>query len=227
MKNIYIVRHGQSKGNARDVNKEEGYIIDSNIELTALGKIQAEEAGWALRSYLKSKNGAFFVSPFKRTRCTAENIKINLKSSITKNYDYIEDPRLVEQDFGDFDFQYFEKWKEISPHSYFINQARYNDEHGRFFARLENGENMLDVYNRVSLFVKTRLETSKYRENIIVTHGCTSRALIMFLLDMKVEDYYIMDVPGNASIRHIVYKNGKYIDKGYIYQYTKYNGIEI
>ena len=218
-KNIYIVRHGQSKGNARDVNETEGYVIDSNVELTDLGHLQTASAGGVLNNYLKSKNGAFFISPFERTRDTAENIKGNLKSKFSQNYDYIEDPRLVEQDFGDFDFQYFEKWPEISPHSYFINQARYNDEHGRFFARLENGENMLDVYNRVSLFVKTRLETSKYKENIIVTHGCTSRALIMFMLGLKVEDYYTMDVPGNASIRHIVYKNGKYIDKGYIYEY--------
>jgi len=218
-KNIYIVRHGQSKGNSRDVKETDGYIIDSNVELTALGKLQAADAGYMLNYYLKSKNGAFWVSPFKRTRCTAENIKVNLHNGFSKKYDYIEDPRLVEQDFGDFDFQFFEKWKDISPHSYFINQARYNDEHGRFFARLENGENMLDVYNRVSLFVRTRLETSKYKENIIVTHGCTSRALIMFMLGFKVEDYYTMEVPGNASIRHIVYKNGKYIDKGYIYEY--------
>lgn len=218
-KNIYIVRHGQSKGNARDVNESEGYVIDSNVELTDLGHLQTASAGGVLKNYLKSKNGAFFVSPFKRTRDTVENIKGNLQSKFAENYDYIEDPRLVEQDFGDFDFQFFEKWPEISPHSYFINQARYHDEHGRFFARLENGESMLEVYNRVSIFVKTRLETSKYKENIIVTHGCTSRALIMFMLGMKVEDFYTMDVPGNASIRHIVYDNGKYIDKGYIYEY--------
>lgn len=218
-KNIYIVRHGQSKGNARSVNNEEGYVIDSNIPLTALGILQAADAGYMLNKYLKSKNGAFWVSPFKRTRHTAENIKGNLQSKFSENYDYIEDPRLIEQDFGDFDFQFFEKWKDISPHSFFINQARYNDEHGRFFARLQNGENMLDVYNRVSLFVKTRLETSKYKENIIVTHGYAGMALVIFLLNLKVEDYYTMDTPSNASIRHIVYDKGKYVDKGYIYEW--------
>ena len=219
MKNIYIVRHGESQGNARHIKESDGYVIDMNVELTELGMCQAAYAGANLNNHLKSKNGVFWVSPFKRTRCTADYIKCNLNSKYRRNYDYVEDPRLVEQDFGDFDFQFFEKWKDISPHSYFINQARYNDENGRFFARLENGESMLDVYNRVSLFVKTRLETSNYKENIIVTHGCTSRALIMFLLGMNVEEYYTMDVPGNASIRHIAYKNGKYIDKGYIYQY--------
>ena len=70
----------------------------------------------------------------------------------------------------------------------------------------------------MSLFVKTRLETSKYKENIIVTHGNASRALVMFLLDMQVEEYYTMEPPTNASIRHIVYNKGKYIDKGYIWK---------
>lgn len=216
MKNIYIVRHGESKGNARQVKESDGYVIDMNVELTKLGNLQVAEAGLKLRDYLKSDNGVFWVSPFKRTRSTAQGLIINSGKS---NYDYIEDPRLVEQDFGDFDFQFYEKWKEISPHSHFINQARYNDESGRFFARLENGESILDVYNRISIFVKTRLEMTNYKENIIVTHGNTSRALVMFLLDMKVEEYYSMPAPGNASIRHIVYDKGKYIDKGYIYEY--------
>ena len=214
-KNIYIVRHGQSAGNVRQITEKDGYVIDMNVPLTRIGQLQVAEAGIILKDYLKSKNGVFWVSPFKRTRDTARSIIANSGKSY---YDYIEDPRLIEQDFGDFDFQFYDKWIEISPHSHFINQARYNDESGRFFARLENGESMLEVYNRMSLFVKTRLETAKYKENIIVTHGNASRALVMFLLDMQVEEYYTMEPPTNASIRHIVYNKGKYIDKGYIWK---------
>ena len=217
MKNIYIVRHGESRGNVREVDTSEGYIIDSKIELTFLGKVQSVDAGEILYRKIKSKNGVFWVSPFTRTRQTYENMhKIMILDDTFKQYAYIEDPRLVEQDFGDFDFQFYNKWEEISPHSFFINQARYKDEVGRFFARLENGENMLDVYNRMSLFVKTRLETSSYKENIIVTHGYASIALVMFLLNLPIEHFYKTEVPKNGSIRHIVYKNGKYVDKGYL-----------
>ena len=212
-KNIYIIRHGQSQGNVKEIVNPDNYIIDMNVPLTKLGAMQAASAGLTLNNYLKSKNGVFWVSPVMRTRATAKNIMRNIG---ILGYDYIEDPRLVEQDFGDFDFQFYEQWEKISPHSHFINQARYKDESGRFFARLENGENMLDVYNRVSLFVKTRLECTNYKENIIVTHGNTSRALVMFLLNLKVEDYYSMQPPSNASIRYIEYKKGKYIDNGYI-----------
>lgn len=75
---------------------------------------------------------------------------------------------------------------------------------------------MLDVYNRISLFVKTRLETSSYHNNIIVTHGYASIALTMFLLNLPVEYFYNAETPENGSIRHIVYADGIYIDKGFI-----------
>ncbi len=215
MKDIYIVRHGESQGNARMV-EEGNYVIDSNISLNKTGIEQAKQAGKILNEQINSNyGGIFWVSPFKRTRETYKNM-LDTVNGYIKNYDYIEDPRLVEQDFGDFDFQFYEKWKEISPHSYFINQARYNDESGRFFARLENGENMLDVYNRVSLFVKTRLETSIWHNNIIVTHGYASIALTMFLLNLPIEQFYHTETPPNGSIRHIVYADGIYIDKGFI-----------
>lgn len=215
MKNIYIVRHGESEGNARLVGESTGYVIDSKINLTTKGILQASYAGIMLSEILKRSNGVVWVSPFNRTRQTARYIIEELERRGIQ-YDRFEDPRLVEQDFDDFDFQFYDKWEEISPHSRYINRARYDEPEGRFFARLENGENMLDVYNRMSLFVKTRLETSKYKENIIVTHGNASRALIMFLLNQSIEDYYYSQVPENASIRHIIFKRGKYIDKGYI-----------
>jgi len=214
MRNIYIIRHGESQGNARMV-KEDNYIIDSSISLNETGIEQAKRAGIVLNNHLNILSGVFWVSPFKRTRETFKHIYDNVDEDI-KKYDYIEDPRLVEQDFGDFDFQFYNKWKDISPHSYFINRARYCDETGRFFARLENGENMLDVYNRMSLFVNTRLETSRYHNNIIVTHGYASIALTMFLLNFPVEYFYNAETPENGSIRHIMYKDKKYIDKGYI-----------
>lgn len=226
MKHIFIIRHGESEGNARQVEGE--YIIDCNIKLTEKGKVQALNAGKQLATFLMkgSYSVTLWISPFERTRQTADQIEIGMYNEIHgSSYETLseinkdktswirkEDPRLVEQDFGDFDFQFMDKWKYISPHSYMINQARYCDERGRFFARLENGENMLDVYNRISLFVTTRLERDMADLNIIVTHGNASLALKMFLLDEKVESYYNSEVPENGCILHILYDeaNKKY-----------------
>ena len=105
----------------------------------------------------------------------------------------------------------FKEVKILGIENYFfkrfqINQERYNHPIGRFFARLENGENLLDVYNRVSLFVTTRLERSDEKNNIIVTHGNTMKIFKMFLLNEKVESFEEHKGPyPNACVMHFVY----------------------
>ena len=224
MKNIFIIRHGQSEANAnvRGLLSEEGkYVIDSAFDITPLGREQAENAAvniiHALNLYVQKpfkRQFTMFTSPYTRTRSTAKVMKNILKNRNAEIVKEIEDPRLVEQDFGDFDFQFRGRWPEISPHSFEINQAKYYDVTGRFFARLENGENLLDVYNRVSLFVTTRLEREMHNtevENIIiVTHGNTMRILKMFLEDLPIEEFQKMEVPKNAC--------------GYYFTYDKHTG---
>lgn len=229
MKNIFIVRHGQSEANANVrglLSKENKYIIDSAFDITPLGYEQAQSTAKKILDKVTSeqpfqhKGYTLFVSPYIRTRSTALALE-SVLSGPMELVKKIEDPRLVEQDFGDFDFQYRDKWPEISPHSFEVNQAKYYDETGRFFARLENGENLLDVYNRVSIFVTTRLEremdNSKVENYIIVTHGNTMRILRMFLQNLPIESFRSMELPENASGYHFVYCEDT---KEYIYRGT-------
>lgn len=213
MKHIYIVRHGQSEANAnvRGLLSPLGeYVNDCDFALTPLGSRQAADVGTKISKIASEENYKkynIYISPFKRTRQTATQLQLSLAGKGMFANKQVEDPRLVEQDFGDFDFQHREHWPKMSPHSYKVNQARYHDPLGRFFARLENGENLLDVYNRVSLFVTTRLErdmlNSKVSNYIIVTHGNTMRVLRMFLLDMQIESFNDMQLPKNAGGFHI------------------------
>lgn len=225
MKNIFIFRHGQSEANANVkglLSPKKEYVTDSSFGLTSEGKKQAYESGKKLAEKIKGEEYVIYISPYERTRQTAKSMQVALVNGGVLFKKRIEDPRLVEQDFGDFDFQYRDKWPEISPHSYKVNQARYNDPLGRFFARLENGENLLDVYNRVSLFVTTRLERefaiSDAKNHIIVTHGNTMRILKMFMLDMRVENFATMSLPTNASGFHIGFdeSTNSYLDLGKI-----------
>ena len=222
-KNIFIVRHAESTANVNEeglFSQYKKYVIDSSFGITKKGILQAEEAGEKIVSKLLDISHInMYVSPFKRTRETANYLQIGLKRRVfnSANINYIEDPRLIEQDFGDFDFQYRPMWQYISPHSFMINQARFNDPTGRFFARLENGENLLDVYNRVSLFVTTRLERSNSKDNIIVTHGNTQKIFKMFLLGENVESFEEHKGPyPNASVMRFEYNDetGEYIYLG-------------
>jgi broad specificity phosphatase PhoE len=211
---IFIVRHGESQGNIKEID-ENRYIIDTEVELTKIGLEQAKRAGESLSILLEKysvdrDNVEMWVSPFKRTRQTAKEINeyLNIKS-------VREDPRLAEQDFGDFDFQYYLKWPDISPHSWFINQARYHSETGRFFARVENGENLADVYNRISIFVETRLlKTNK--DKVVVAHGSVGKVLTMYLLDEKIEWTYHNKASVNAGIRELELVNDTWVDRGYV-----------
>lgn len=221
MKDIFIVRHGESESNACTAGllagKGHEYVIDCNFNLTDQGRKQAYEAGVKLAPFIVPHRTKLYVSSYKRTRQTADEIQNAIRDEgVTSYIQRIDEPRLVEQDFGDFDFQYMRHWPEISPHSFKINQARYHDPMGRFFARLENGENLMDVYNRVSLFVSTRLEKKMVDTNIIVTHGNTGRILKMFLLEMPIESFKTMELPDNAGIMHLQYSENtdSYIDLG-------------
>lgn len=189
MKRIFLIRHGQSEGNKRMVGgtTEEQYKNDCEIELTKVGILQA----YAISNILYDKYGPFdekstelWNSPFKRARQTASiiNEKLNLKK-------VFEDPRLAEHDYGNFDFQFMSRWKEISPHSYFVDMMRYKSRHARFFARIEGGESLSDVYNRISLFDLSRVRGSS-NEQIIVTHGDFILVALMYFTGQKVEFVY-------------------------------------
>ncbi len=219
MKKIFIVRHGESEANANErglLSKEGKYVIDSKFKLTEKGRYQVEETGAKIAKKMETKNYSIYISPYERTRQTArilDNVLFQYEKNLKRR---VEDPRLIEQDFGDFDFQFQPKWKKIDPHSYKVNQAKYNDMPGRFFARLPTGENLLDVYNRMSLFVITRLERDDTENIIIVTHGYAERVLLMYLLDLTIEEMYDIKLQKNASVIEVCYdeETGKYTKIG-------------
>ena len=105
---IILVRHAQSEGNKnREIHQS---TPDHRVPLTAEGKEQAREAGLKLRSLLRSTDTIhFFVSPYLRTRLTAELMLDELTSNDPtptpfprESIKVYEEPRLREQDFGNF-----------------------------------------------------------------------------------------------------------------------------
>lgn len=75
MKNIYLIRHGESEGNV------DGSVqltkSDHALNLSKLGHTQAAAAGIALRSLLAGEEAEalrIWSSPYKRTRQTRDHI---------------------------------------------------------------------------------------------------------------------------------------------------------
>jgi broad specificity phosphatase PhoE len=176
-KRIILVRHGQSEGN------ENGNIYnekpDYTLNLTEEGKKQASDAGKELAKILKKETAFFYVSPFWRTRETFEQIAQHL----TKDQkEYLEDPRLREQEWGHL------RTKEENDR---IEEER--DKYGPFYFRFPDGESCADVYDRVSDFfgtIQRDFSKKNFPENaIIVTHGMTIRLFLMKWFHWDVETF--------------------------------------
>lgn len=193
---IFIVRHGQSVGNAnKSVYKE---TPDYALTLTPKGHEQAEGAGLAIKTYIEPDQSIqFYVSPFWRTRQTYAGIRKAFPIPDPDLYRYYEDPRLREQEWGQNmdtrgDTGFIEKIEE------------YRDSYGHFYYRFrDGGESCADVFDRVSDFMGTLFrdfEKKEFPRNVvIVTHGMTMRLFLMRWFHSSVEEFESWGNPLNGS----------------------------
>ncbi|EER37212.1 phosphoglycerate mutase family domain-containing protein [Histoplasma capsulatum H143] len=145
---IILIRHAQSEGNKnREIHQS---IPDHRVKLTQEGQKQALEAGRRLRALLRPEDTLhFFTSPYCRTRETTEGILKSLTSDDPSPSPFprntikvYEEPRLREQDFGNFQpcsAEMERMWQERA-------------DYGHFFYRIPNGESAADAYDRISGF---------------------------------------------------------------------------
>ncbi|KAI0112135.1 histidine phosphatase superfamily [Nemania sp. FL0031] len=210
---IIIIRHGQSEGNKnRDIHQT---IPDHRVKLTPDGWAQARDAGRRLRAMLRPDDTLqFYTSPYRRTRETTEGILETLTSddpdpspfrrSSMKVY---EEPRLREQDFGNFQpcsDEMERMWQERA-------------DYGHFFYRIPNGESAADAYDRVSGFNESLWRQFGEQDFasvlVLVTHGLMSRVFLMKWYHFSVE--YFEDLRNVNHCEFLIMKlkqdSGKYI----------------
>eukprot|EP00913_Durusdinium_trenchii_P031395 g29395.t1 len=168
---IILVRHGESVGN-RDKTAYQ-HTPDSKIELTPLGELQGAAAGQQIRTLVGNGTVRFFYSPYMRTRQTLQEI---LKAFKGQQIEMCAEPRLREQDFGNF-----QEWT-----------GSWRRKFGRFYYRFPNGEAGTDVFDRVSDFWSSLLrsmDTSPVENLVLVTHGLLMRIFCMVYFHWTVEDF--------------------------------------
>lgn len=162
---VIMIRHGQSEGNLN----ESVYAKkpDNEICLTKLGWEQARMAGKALREILDEKNDGstihFIVSPYVRTMETFHGLlsawsdpdvdfahiqdpekkkRMWYKKLKSFGITWAEDPRIREQDFGNYQDRDTINIAKKERHKF-----------GAFYYRFPNGESASDVYDRASTFL--------------------------------------------------------------------------
>ncbi|KAJ6093145.1 Histidine phosphatase superfamily clade-1 [Penicillium sp. IBT 16267x] len=209
---IILIRHAQSEGNKnRDIHQT---TPDHRVKLTSEGYRQAQEAGRRLRDLLRPDDTLhFFTSPYRRTRETTEGILESLTSDdpdpspFPRNTIQVyEEPRLREQDFGNFQpcsTEMERMWMERA-------------DYGHFFYRIPNGESAADAYDRVSGFNESlwRLfgDDDCASVCILVTHGLMTRVFLMKWYHWSVE--YFEDLRNINHCEFVIMThnedNGKY-----------------
>ncbi|KAI1438671.1 histidine phosphatase superfamily [Xylaria sp. CBS 124048] len=210
---ILIIRHGQSEGNKnREIHQT---TPDHRVKLTSDGWAQAREAGRRLRAMLRPDDTLqFYTSPYRRTRETTDGILETLTSddpepSPFKRPDMkiYEEPRLREQDFGNFQpcsAEMERMWQERA-------------DYGHFFYRIPHGESAADAYDRVAGFNESLWR--KFGDDdfasvlVLVTHGLMSRVFLMKWYHFSVE--YFEDLRNVNHCEFLIMEkepdSGKYI----------------
>lgn len=206
---IFLVRHGESTGNAED-----RFIgAKGNYPLTEMGKDHAKNAGRVLRNLEVSEDISFYTSPVARALETAQIISKML------NLNYLEDSRLREIELGEMEGK---KKSEV--------EKQYADVIRKFSEKpseceIPGGESIPQVQQRVLSFVYDRLDEGK--DLIIVAHDIVIRSFLIHAMSMSIDfiwslspselastvqspfEYGDTDIP-HGSVSVVNYGNGEF-----------------
>lgn len=209
---VVLIRHGQSEGNV----EESLYATtpDNAMKLTALGWDQAKMSGRELKTNVIGQGESihFIVSPYVRTVETFHGILSAWCDP--KEFDHIkdpmkrmkawygrlsdmgiswhEDPRIREQDFGNYQDPVAIKKCKRERHRF-----------GTFYYRFPHGESASDVYDRVSTFLDSlwrSFDLKRSQNYVIVTHGISIRILLSRYFRYSIDQFNTLANPKNCDL---------------------------
>lgn len=222
MRNIYLVRHGQSEGNVdRAIHREKP---DHALDLSPLGHQQAARAGetiaaLTLEARLAGRPHRIWVSPYARTRQTADHVMAGLAASpAPAPVDMREHVLLCEQQYGLFDGVEDAELPERFPleHAHYALAERHE---GKFWPRMPMGESRFDVAVRVhQAFGTFHRDADRHgvEDLVVICHGVTLRAFVMMWRHLTPEWFSREPNPGNCDVYRLTNEPG--VADGYVHR---------
>ena len=203
MKNILLIRHGQSEWNK--LNLFTGF---KNIELSEQGIEEANKAGQNFKN-LDIKFDIVFTSELKRAQETAKIILQNLDQwdHLNNKRKIISNINLNERDYGDLTGlnkkETAEKFGEDQVHKW---RRGYSDQP-------PNGESLEDVVTRVTIYFKETIKPAIQidgNDNILIAaHGNSLRALLIVMNIYQPNNINTVELSTGVPI-HIILKDNKF-----------------
>jgi len=155
---LILVRHGESEG-----NRDRTFTQHVDVPLTSRGREQARTAGEKIAQLFEPSR--IFASPYARARHTAEIIGGVVRLPVEIERD------LREQSFGVFAGQ---------PYESLLSDAAYH-EGPRWSWRPEEGESLVDVYERAVPAFERIARAWVGHDVVVVSHGGVMLALCAFV----------------------------------------------
>lgn len=193
---ITLIRHGQS-----DWNKQNRFTGWVDVELSDLGKQEAQEAGKILLKH-KIKLDMVFTSKLKRAQNTANIVKSILG---LENLVNIEDYHLNERHYGAL--QGLDKNETTDKHgaeqvkiwrrSYDVRPPLLTAEEAKKFTPPCAGESLKDTVERVIPYFKEHIlpELKNGKHILIAAHGNSLRALMKYLFRISDQEITELEIP--------------------------------
>jgi broad specificity phosphatase PhoE len=188
MKNIYIIRHGQTDFNKLGIVQGSG--VDSDINPTGLQQSEA-----FFEKYKHIKFDKIYISALKRTEQTVEKF---LKSGIP----FEKCDELNEISWGVREGQAITPEEDMYYHNMIFNWTSGNTE-----MKIDGGESPDDVAARLLLF-KKKLEKDEGENILICMHGRAMRVFLCVLLNYPLK-YMDGFAHSNTSLYQLFF-DGKY-----------------
>ncbi len=203
MKNILLIRHGQSEWNK--LNLFTGF---KNIELSEQGIEEANKAGQNFKN-LDIKFNIVFTSELKRAQETAKIILQNLNqwNFLNNEGKIISNINLNERDYGDLTGlnkkETAEKFGEEQVHKW---RRGYSDQP-------PNGESLEDVVRRVTKYfeevIKPAIQSDENDNILIAAHGNSLRALLIVMNIYEPNNINSVELSTGVPI-HVILKDNKF-----------------
>ena len=214
MKNILLIRHGQSEWNK--LNLFTGF---KNIELSEQGIEEANKAGQNFKN-LDIKFNIVFTSELKRAQETAKIILQNLDQWDFLNNEgkIISNINLNERDYGDLTGlnkkETAEKFGEEQVHKW---RRGYSDQP-------PNGESLEDVVRRVTKYfeevIKPAIQSDENDNILIAAHGNSLRALLIVMNIYEPNNINSVELSTGVPI-HVILKDNKSVSYTHLTLPTK------
>lgn len=170
---LFLVRHGQSQWNLE--NRFTGW---KDIDLTEKGEEEARKAGAFLKH---EKIDIAFTSALIRAQHTLEII---LEETGKNDLPVFEDKALNERAYGDLEgLNKAELAQKVGAEQVHLWRRSYD-------VAPPGGESLKDTRNRVLPYYEANIvpQLKKHKNVLVVAHGNSLRALIMFLENLSPDD---------------------------------------